>query len=144
MSSVRGEIEAKMYIDKSSGYAEVYVPSHPFARKGNGRVREHVLVAEHALGYYLPIGVEVHHVNGLRHENVGTNLVVCQDRAYHRLLHRRADALRACGNTDHRKCQHCQEWCPTDTLRFYGTAWHHVACRVAYSKRWRGQRAGRS
>lgn len=48
---------------------------------------EHVVVAERALGHSLPKGVEVHHVNGDTADNHNGNLVICQDAAYHDLLH---------------------------------------------------------
>lgn len=70
------------------GYILVACPGHPRAGKNN-YVYEHVLVAEKALGRYLPDGVEVHHVNEIKHDNRGSNLVICEDQAYHRLLHKR-------------------------------------------------------
>ena len=45
------------------------------------------LVAEKALGKQLPFGVEIHHVDGDNLNNAAKNLVICQDKAYHKLLH---------------------------------------------------------
>jgi len=64
------------------------------------RVREHVVVAERALGRLLPAGAEVHHVDEVRTNNANRNLVICQDRAYHVLLHVRMRIVRAGGNPD--------------------------------------------
>jgi hypothetical protein len=72
----------------SHGYVQVFLLGHPHANR-RGYVYEHVAVASHALGRALPEGTEVHHVNEIKSDNRGANLVVCQDRAYHKLLHQR-------------------------------------------------------
>lgn len=69
----------------SGGYVRRYTPGHPRADR-SGRVLEHILVAEKALGKMLPPGTEVHHVNGDKSDNRNSNLVVCPDGGYHQLL----------------------------------------------------------
>ena len=76
-------------------------PAHPRAKRHGRRrgcVAEHVLEAECALGRHLSDGAEVHHVDGDRTNNAHRNLVICQDRAYHKLLHSRARVVQAGGD----------------------------------------------
>lgn len=69
----------------------------------------HVLVAERAIGKPLPPGAEVHHVNGVKSDSRNANLVICQDSAYHHLLHKRARILKAGGDPNtQRICSYCQ------------------------------------
>lgn len=66
---------------------------------GSGKVRDvHRVIAERALGKRLPRKVEVHHVDGNKLNNANRNLVICEDHAYHRLLHMRTKVVRAGGN----------------------------------------------
>lgn len=96
-------------IQKGSGYIVLLMPDHPRVTYG-GYVYEHLVIAEHALGRPLPPGVEVHHVNEKKSENQNTNLVICENRTYHVLLHRRARAYRATGSVLGVKCRYCQRW----------------------------------
>ena|SRR3990167_4114990 len=81
------------------GYVSLYRPSHPRAM-GNGRVYEHIEKAEKALGRYLPEGAVVHHVNEIKSDNRNENLVICEDSAYHLLLHARKRAYETTGNAE--------------------------------------------
>lgn len=74
-------------------------------------VPQHVLVAEQALGRPLARKYPVHHVDLNRSNNANNNLVICEDAAYHNLLHKNLRVLRAGGNphTDKIcvKCKSC-------------------------------------
>lgn len=77
----------------TAGYIKILQPEH-HRSDPYGYVLEHIVIAESILGKPLPPKAEIHHVNGTRHDNTPSNLVICQDRAYHLLLHRREKALR--------------------------------------------------
>lgn len=71
---------------------------------------EHRIVAEKALGKPLPDGAVVHHIDGDRSNNANTNLVICQDNAYHTILHNRQRAYEATGNANAARCPQCRWW----------------------------------
>ena len=67
-----------------------------FRRVGGVLTADHRVKAERALGRPLPEGVEVHHADGTFSDQ--STLVICQDRAYHQLLHVRMRIKAAGGN----------------------------------------------
>lgn len=99
---------------------------------------EHRRIAEAALGRLLRRREEVHHAD-LSRSNRRGNLVVCPDRNYHALLHRRTRALRASGNANAERCVFCNEWDVPGTNEMYvlktrATAYHR-ACNAAKEHR---------
>jgi hypothetical protein len=79
------------------------------------RTRPHVLIAERVLGKRLPSQAVVHHFNENRKDNSRSNLVVCQDQAYHLLLHARKRICDAGGNPNADKiCSRCKTPKPLD------------------------------
>ena len=89
-------------------YKQRYLKDHPRAC-GKGVVYDHVIVAEAVLGKYLPDGAQIHHVDGVKTNNAHSNLVICQDAAYHSLLHVRQRVLQAGGDPNAEKiCATCQ------------------------------------
>lgn len=90
------------------GYIRIYVPNHPRADV-YGYVFEHIFKAETALGKSLPEKAEVHHHDENPGNNPNSNLVICQDRAYHRLLHVRMRVIKAGGDPNLEKfCTACK------------------------------------
>jgi len=107
------------------GVILVRAKEHPRA-DARGYVRQHILIAEAALGKYLVLPACVHH-------HTPTQLVICQDNAYHKLLHRRTNALKACGHADWLKCKFCKCYDAPENLRTYKRGKHryqslHLEC----------------
>ena len=112
---------------QKKGYVLIYQPDHPMSHVGY--VQEHTLVAEKALGKPLPKKAVIHHVDEDRQNNSHENLVICEDIAYHNLLHRRLRALKACGNANYRKCWICKQYDSVDNLKIYnGSSVVHSKC----------------
>src|SRR5262245_59260878 len=80
----------------SSGYVFIRIAKNEYRQ-------EHVLLAEKALGRPLPPAAEVHHVDERRGNNTPSNLVICENREYHKLLHRRRRVLLAGGDPNTQK-----------------------------------------
>jgi hypothetical protein len=84
--------------------ARIYAKGTRYGSIGGRRI--HVVRAERALGHALPHGAHVHHADGSKSDTAP--LVICQDQAYHRLLHVRTKTVKAGGNPNTEKlCGDC-------------------------------------
>jgi hypothetical protein len=85
--------------------------SYPERGPKHDKERVHRLRAEAALGKPLPVGAQVHHADGSKRGDAP--LVICQDQAYHYLLHRRKQ-IQDLGGDPHRDrlCRACQSLKP--------------------------------
>jgi hypothetical protein len=127
----------------SNKYTKVYVPGHPHANR-RGEIYEHVLIAERALGKPLPPQCVVHHVDERKDNNRNDNLVICQDIAYHILLHQRMRAYKASGHADWKKCPYCKQYDdPNNLCNAQGRiVTYHLACARRYDREhYRAERA---
>jgi len=119
------------------GYRYILQPDHP--RSTKGYVFEHIVIAEEALGKRLPVGSEIHH-HGPKKDQC---IVVCQDHAYHGLLHQRTRSLSECGNADYRKCWICKQYDdPSSMIVKVGSSPFHKQCQVTYNREYHRTRKG--
>lgn len=106
--------------------------AEPYIRVNvNGRhTREHRLRAEQIVGHPLDPKHQIHHYTEDRKNGP---FVICEDDAYHKLLHVRARALKATGDPHKRKCCICKEWDDPDNLAFVKTQhrYYHNKCTAA-------------
>jgi len=107
---------------------------HYYYKIKNGKYinSEHRIIAERALGRELPPGVQVHHHNGYDRDT--TVLVICENNQYHKLLHARENALKACGNPLWRKCSYCGEYDSPENLYMSKRNTNHVNHRKCKAK----------
>lgn len=126
----------------ASPYKQRYAP---WVKKGkNGQIKDHVLIAMSAIGgRELPNGSEVHHVDGDTRNNVRRNLVICQSKSYHALLHVRTRTLKSGGDPNTEKvCSGCQKPRPFD--QFYRSKHHMssgrgprcISCAKSEARQW--------
>lgn len=119
-------------------YAVRKATSHP--RAGiSGCVHEHILIAERALGKFLPPKAVVHHTDEKKGHINPLGLVICPDDAYHKLLHRRSRALVKCGHADWRKCKFCKQYDSPDNLRINASHVVHPECQRLYMREWHAE-----
>lgn len=114
------------------GYVHVQAIGHPRA-DAQGYVPEHIVIAERALGRFIEWPVLVHHHNRIKADNRGSNLVICQDEAYHQLLHMRQRALEACGHATWRRCVYCGQYDAPEQMQVHARGrrteqFHHREC----------------
>ena len=107
----------------------------------NNRKFEHHMIIERVLGKPIPKGAIPHHVDGDKTNNKNSNLVLCNDRGYHNLIHRRINAYMACGHYDWLKCSCCGKY--DDPQNMYvqqksgnRTTARHVECHREYMRKY--------
>ena len=123
------------------GYILTMAKGHPRATR-DGYVSEHVLVAEKAIGRLLESNHPIHHVDGDTANNCNDNLVICENQAYHKLLHQRQTALRECGDANALRCDICHSFERQEEIRYYsygkgpGRYGRHLSCNRDYVRRY--------
>jgi HNH endonuclease len=123
-----------MKIERLRGNGYCYTPGKP-------EEYEHIGAAERALGRKLPVGSQVHHVDGNKLNNLNVNLVICPNQKYHRLLHCRESVIRAGGDPNTQKiCCGCREVLPKTEFSTRPSYWDGYSgeCRNCTNARRRG------
>jgi hypothetical protein len=92
----------------------------------------HRFLATKALGKLLSSKAQVHHMEAKKN---GGMLVICEDAAYHRILHIRQKAYEVTGDVLKRKCTFCKQWDGPENLAKFarpGEHYYHKNCRKQY------------
>lgn len=117
---------------ETSKYILIYCPNHPRGMGAGGTsktkdyVLQHILVAEAALGKLIPFVHPIHHVNENGKDNSNTNLVICENQAYHKLLHSKMRILQLGGNPHQDKfCGGCKQVKPKNAFSFNLNRYDH-------------------
>ena len=118
----------------SEGYVLRLIHGHPYS-DSKGYVSRSRLVAEKALGKHISTKHDIHHVNEIRDDDSSKNLVVCENRSYHKILHRRQKALDACGNAGWRKCSVCKIYDDPENLYTENGRCYHNKCVNEYNQK---------
>ena len=100
----------------------------------NGYVYRYMLIAEKSLGKPLPTGTQIHHIDENASNDEPKNLIICEDRSYHKLLHRRKRALETCGHASWRKCGFCHEYDKPENLYINKNNTKHSKCDNEYRR----------
>ncbi len=105
--------------------------------------KRHVLIAERALGHSLPRGAVVHHVDWNSRNNSNNNLVICENDAYHYMLHARQRVLNDGGDPNTQKlCGLCKRLMPHSDFQKCKSSGDGLqrkckACAVELTRQWR-------
>jgi hypothetical protein len=83
-------------------------------------------IAERILKRKLSKTTVVHHIDGDDDNNKPSNIVICEDQAYHLLLHKRERALKACGHADWIRCHTCKRYSPPEEMHNRGNHYWHA------------------
>lgn len=101
------------------------------------RISEHRLIIGKVLGHPIPEGSIPHHVDENRSHNENNNLVLCDSVSYHKLLHMRMEAIKACGRANWRRCWICREYDDPGNMHisYRPARAYHLRCSNEYQRK---------
>jgi len=119
-----------------AGYVRIYQPENP--KSSHGYVLEHILIAQKLVGINKEF--EIHHY-GQKSDN--DKIVICENHAFHMLLHQRTRAYFACGHANWRKCTICKQYDDPQNMYISQPAHHqrHRGCFNEYHKKYKENKA---
>ena len=104
------------------------------------RIIIHREIVEKVLGKPLQLNSVIHHFDENRENNRNNNLIVCQDQAYHLLLHKRMLALQASGHVDWLRCYFCKQYDSPENIHSGKRMQYHTKCTREYY--WKNKNKG--
>jgi len=122
--------------EKHYSYKDGIIGYRSNDRRSNGirkRSSLHIQKAEIVLGRKLKKLEIAHHFDGDKLNNANANLIICENQAYHLLLHQRKRAHIVCGNANWRKCVICKQY--DDPRNLYISPSNRVRHRSCFNKK---------
>lgn len=132
-----GDVGGPLPIKRAKGTGSYNHSGYLITISKGKRCMEHIKIAETALGKQMAKGNIVHHVDGNPKNNNKSNLVICENQAYHLLIHQRTRALEECGNASWRKCNFCKQYDDPRNLVIAdnpGSSCYHKECKSIYNR----------
>lgn len=120
MVSYRSILQEELKIQKDNGYQYFIDYSHPLAIGNSGKVYYHRHVASIKYNHWLTKEEHVHHIDGIKTNNIPSNLEVLSN-VEHALLHSGGPATRIClhcGKEFTSKPSYSQKFCSVTCYNF--------------------------
>ncbi len=144
--AIKGQQQRFVHGHQSRGVRRAYIRTYREIRLDGQNLRMHRVRAEAALSHPLPPAAVIHHPDR-DIWNADARLVICENQAYHRLLHARERIVKAGGNPNTDAiCRRCQRVKPRTEFGVHSRACFGVAvmcrtCSSEYDKQRRRNRA---
>jgi len=115
-----------------------------FIHENGTQVLEHRKIVAEILKRPLNSKNPIHHLDKNQANNSNSNLVLCENDAYHQLLHMRKRAYDACGHANWLRCKYCKKYDSPKNIKIQLCAGrertYHKPCRNKYMREWKKRR----